>query len=118
MSQVSFTIEQNIDKKDLDIPEYSTLSLKLEGNAGTGFGWYLENKDDLLKHNIKPLNLNEYLSVEFTQPQDPKLLGQKGYFDFHFKFLPGAENAEAKLVHKRYNVGENWKTFMNKFQNK
>jgi hypothetical protein len=22
------------------------------------------------------------------------------------------------LVHKRYNVGENWKTFMNKFQNK
>ena len=109
MSQVSFTIEQNIDKKDLDIPEYSTLSLKLEGNAGTGFGWYLENKDDLLKHNIKPLNLNEYLSVEFTQPQDSKLLGQKGYFDFHFKFLPGAENAEAKFVHKRYNIAENSK---------
>ena len=61
MSLVSYTIEQNVEKKDLEVPEYSTLSLKLEGNPTTGFGWYLENKDSLLKSNIKPLNLNEYL---------------------------------------------------------
>ena len=109
MSLVSFTIEQNVDKKELEVQEYSTLSLKLEGNPGTGFGWYLENKDDLLKSNIKPLNLNEYQSVEFSKCEDTKLLGQGGYFDFHFKLLPGAENAEAKFVYKRYNVAENAK---------
>ena len=110
MSLVSFTIEQNVEKKDLEIPEYSTLSLKLEGNPGTGFGWYLENKADLLKSNIKPLNLNEFLSVEFSKPnEDSKLLGQNGYFDFHFKLLPGAESTEAKFVYKRYNVTENAK---------
>ena len=109
MSLVSFTIEQNADKKEIEVQEYSTLSLKLEGNPGTGFGWYLENKDDLLKSNIKPLNLNEYQSVEFSKCEDTKLLGQGGYFDFHFKLLPGAENAEAKFVYKRYNVAENAK---------
>ena len=109
MSLVSFTVEQNVDKKEVEIQEYSTLSLKLEGNPGTGFGWYLENKDDLLKSNIKPLNLNEYQSVEFSKCEDSKLLGQGGYFDFHFKLLPGAENSEAKFVYKRYNVAENAK---------
>jgi glycerate kinase len=78
MSLVSFTIEQNVDKKEIEVQEYSTISLKLEGNPGTGFGWYLENKDDLLKANIKPLNLNEYQSVEFSKPEDSKLLGQNG----------------------------------------
>ena len=109
MSLVSFTIEQNVDKKEIEVQEYSTLSLKLEGNPGTGFGWYLENKGDLLKSNIKPLNLNEYQSVEFSKCEDTKLLGQGCYFDFHFKLLPGAENAEAKFVYKRYNVAENAK---------
>ena len=109
MSLVSFTIEQNVDKKEIEVQEYSTISLKLEGNPGTGFGWYLENKDDLLKSNIKPLNLNEYQSVEFSKCEDTKLLGQGGYFDFHFKLLPGAENEEAKFVYKRYNVAENAK---------
>ena len=109
MSLVSFTIEQNVDKKELKVQEYSTISLKLEGNPGTGFGWYLENKDDLLKSNIKPLNLNEFQSVEFSKCEDNKLLGQGGYFDFHFKLLPGAENAEAKFVYKRFNVAENAK---------
>ena len=84
MSLISFIVEQNVEKKEIEIPEYSTLSLKLEGNPGTGFGWYLENKDDLLKSNIKPLNLTEHLSVEFSKPEDTKLLGQSGYFDFHF----------------------------------
>ena len=109
MSLVSFTVEQNTEKKEIEIPEYSTLSLKLEGNPGTGFGWYLENKDDLLKANIKPLNLTEHLTVEFSKPEDSKLLGQNGYFDFHFKLLPGAESAELKFVYKRFNVAENAK---------
>ena len=109
MSLVSFTVEQNVEKKEIEIQEYSTLSLKLEGNPGTGFGWYLENKDDLLKANIKPLNLNEFLSVEFSKCEDNNLLGQGGFFDFHFKLLPGAENTEAKFVYKRYNVAENSK---------
>jgi predicted secreted protein len=102
-------VEQNVEKKEIEIQEYSTLSLKLEGNPGTGFGWYLENKDDLLKANIKPLNLNEFLSVEFSKCEDSNLLGQGGFFDFHFKLLPGAENVDAKFVYKRYNVAENSK---------
>ena len=110
MSLVSYILDQNIEKKDLEIPEYSTLSLKLVGNPGTGFGWYLENKEDLLKANIKPLNLNEYLSVEFSKPNDDnKLLGQNGYYDFQFKLLPGAENSSIKFIYKRYNVTENSK---------
>ena len=110
MSLVSYILDQNIEKKDLEIPEYSTVSLKLVGNPGTGFGWYLENKEDLLKANIKPLNLNEYLSVEFSKPNDDnKLLGQNGYYDFQFKLLPGAENSSIKFIYKRYNVTENSK---------
>ena len=110
MSLVSFTIEQNVEKKELEIPEYSTISLKLEGNISTGFGWYLENKEALLKSNIKPLYLNENLSVEFSKPNDDKkLLGQNGFFDFKFKLLPGAENTEVKFIYKRFNVTENSK---------
>ena len=108
MSSVSFTIDKDTEKKDLEIPEYSLLSLKLEGNPSTGFGWYLENQDALLKSNIKPLNLTEHLTVEFTNPdQNNKLLGQSGFFDFKFKLLPGAENSEIKFVYKRFNVTEN-----------
>ena len=80
MSLQSFVIEENIEKKDLDINEYSTVSIKLKGNPSTGFGWYLENKEDLLKSNIKPLNLNEYLTVELSNNEDNKLLGQGGFF--------------------------------------
>ena len=110
MSLQTFVIEENIEKKELEINEYSTVSIKLPGNPSTGFGWYLENKEDLLKSNIKPLNLNEFLTVELSnQEGDNKLLGQGGFFDFKFKFLPGAENKEAKFVYKRFNVTENSK---------
>ena len=87
------------------IPEYSEISLKLKGNPTTGFSWYLENKDELLKSNIKPLNLNEYLSTEFIkQSNSGNILGQGGYFDFNFKFFPGAKQGSiAKFIYKRFN---------------
>ena len=111
-----FIIEHNVEKKDLDITEYSTVNIKLPGNPSTGFGWYLENKDELIKSNIKPLNLNEFLSVDFTSSEDAKLLGQSGFFEFKFKFLPGAENVEAKFVNKRFNVTENSKPLLISFK--
>ena len=37
------------DEIKLLIDQYSTVSIQLEGNEGTGLGWYLENKEELLK---------------------------------------------------------------------
>ena len=96
------------DEIKLLIDQYSTISIQLEGNERTGLGWYFENKEELLKANIKSLNLNEFLSEEFIKAkEEDKSLGLNGYFDFHFKLLPGAENSEFKFVYKRFNATEN-----------
>ena len=71
------------DEIKLLIDQQSTVSIQLEGNKGTGFGWYLENKEELLKANIKPLNLNEHLSVEFIKAkEEDKSLGLKDILIF------------------------------------
>ena len=94
------------------------ISVKVPGNNGAGKTWKLENDEEVKKHGIEPLNLNEDKSVNFTMYDDGgRGLNYEGIYDFRFKIEKKAE-PEDVLFSLIYSAGyetpsdDNKKTFI------
>ena len=63
------------------------LQIRVKGNPGTGFNWYVDNADQLTSQDVLvPLNLNEKnASKDYIQNRNTNgVLGQGGYYSFEF----------------------------------
>lgn len=90
-------------KFDITAKAGDTFTIKIRGNPTTGFGWFLENRDNLDNSVIQPLNLNEHgSSRDYITDEHPEgMVGVGGYYYFKFKGMKAGANVTLRFVNKR-----------------
>lgn len=86
-----------------EVSTSQVLIVKIQGNPTTGYGWYLDNQENLDTSVIKPLNLDEHGSTRDyqTDPHPPGFVGVPGSYFFKFQPLKAGANVNLKFIHKR-----------------
>lgn len=93
------TIQDGIDNYDFAVKSGDNFVVKLDGNASTGFGWYLEQPDQKKNQDqlsiLNPKNLNEKNGGEYEQTPAPEgMVGIPGFYKFEFN----PKSVENKLI--------------------
>ena len=80
-----------------------TLVIKIHGNPTTGYGWYLENYQNLNSSGLNPLNLNEYGSTDEykTDPHPAGFVGVPGSYYFRFQPIKSQVSLNLVFINKR-----------------
>ena len=70
----------------ISVKQGEIFKIAIEGNRTTGCSWFLKNKEELIKAQITPLNLDKYNSAEYASvPHEEGMCGFGGIFNFLFK---------------------------------
>lgn len=77
--------DDEIHQKMIKLEQSYILSVIIPGQPSTGYGWYLENLDDIDQNYLKPLNLNWNHTGSFTSNYSNEgIMGSEGFFKFKF----------------------------------
>jgi predicted secreted protein len=82
----TLSLKQESKETSINVKQGEIFNISLEGNITTGYSWFLNNKEELIKSKIIPLNLDDYNSAEYISvPHEEGMVGFGGTFNFLFK---------------------------------
>ena len=88
------------------------LVIQIKGNPTTGYGWYLDNKNEVeSSEKLKILNLNDNNSTDdyVSDPHEEGMTGYGGYYYFKFKVIKSDVEQDLVFINKRPWEKEIWR---------
>ena len=100
---VIYSLKCGINTLEVSPAAGQIFTIKIRGNATTGYGWFLQNRANIDTDAIQALNLNEYGSSQnyITDEHEEGMVGVGGYYYFKFKALKSGASVSLVFIHKR-----------------